>query len=142
MLFIDNATQAKAISVDEALGALRASLSAYQRGDALRRPRLDNIIPASRPKSFFDFSSMEGGDRGGYFALRIKPDIREFPDVMGGTRMKISDGTLEGGAGISAGMQGIQFSAVAGKIYENVRARDSAQSCRRKCMSKIFRPNI
>jgi hypothetical protein len=30
-------------------------------------------------------------------------------------------GTLEGDAGASSGIQGIQFAAVAGKIYENAR---------------------
>jgi alanine dehydrogenase len=87
MLFLDNEVQANSITPGEALDALRAGLGAYQRGDAMRRPRIDNIIPTSRPGSFFDFSSMEGGIRGGYYALRIKPDIREFPSVLGSVRI-------------------------------------------------------
>ncbi|NIO07428.1 MAG: ornithine cyclodeaminase family protein [Deltaproteobacteria bacterium] len=54
------------------------------RGDAIRRPRVDNLIPTNRPDEFFSFSSMEGGMREpGYYALRIKPDIISWPMING-----------------------------------------------------------
>lgn len=88
MLFLNNDDQSKAIEPTEALQALRDALAMFDEGNAVRRPRIDSIIPTSRQGAFFIFSSMEGGIRDGYYALRIKPDIYEFPEVGGVPRLR------------------------------------------------------
>lgn len=78
-IYLSNADQERAITPDEAVLALEAGLRAFARGDAIRRPRIDNVLPTGRPGDHFSFSSMEGGITGGYWALRIKPDISSRP---------------------------------------------------------------
>jgi alanine dehydrogenase len=87
VLFLNNDEQARAITAAEAIDVLEQGIRQMARGDALRRPRIDNLIPTSRPDEFFSFSSMEGGIREpGYYALRIKPEILGWPRVNGAQR--------------------------------------------------------
>jgi alanine dehydrogenase len=75
-LYLSNADQERSIDAAEAIDALERGLCEFQRGNAIRRPRIDNILPTTRADDWFNFSSMEGGFRApGYYALRIKPDI-------------------------------------------------------------------
>ena len=69
--------------------ALFQGLKAYSRGDAAQRPRVDLLAPTSRPGEFSSFSTMDGIIRGGYYALRIKPDILSWP-VINGMRRRIT----------------------------------------------------
>ena len=79
-LFLSNEDQERCIKSPEAINVLENAIRQFARGDAIRRPRIDNLIPTSRPEEFFNFSSMEGGTRyPGYYALRVKPDIVSFP---------------------------------------------------------------
>jgi ornithine cyclodeaminase/alanine dehydrogenase-like protein (mu-crystallin family) len=83
-IFLNNAEQEQCITPAEAIAALEDGLRLFARGDAVRRPRVDCILPTTRPDEFFNFSSMEGGFRApGYYALRIKPDIYSYPIVNG-----------------------------------------------------------
>jgi len=65
------------------IDALYDALKAYSERNAARRPRIDLFAPTSRPEEFACFSSMEGIIRGGYYAIRIKPDIISWPEVNG-----------------------------------------------------------
>jgi ornithine cyclodeaminase/alanine dehydrogenase-like protein (mu-crystallin family) len=86
-LFLNNHDQERSITVKEATDAIADGLRQFANGDAVRRPRIDNFLPTSRPDEFFCFSSMEGGVREpGYYALRIKPDILAWPIVDGKER--------------------------------------------------------
>jgi alanine dehydrogenase len=83
-LYLSNQDQERAITVREAIEVLENGIRQLAHGDAIRRPRIDNLIPTSRPDEFFSFSSMEGGVRDpGYYALRIKPDIISWPTING-----------------------------------------------------------
>ena len=83
-LYLNNQDQEKAIAPKEAIEVLENGIRRLARGDAIRRPRIDNLIPTRRSDEFFSFSSMEGGIRDpGYYALRIKPDIISWPKING-----------------------------------------------------------
>ncbi|MBS37236.1 MAG: hypothetical protein CMO26_15085 [Thiotrichales bacterium] len=86
-LFLNNVDQQRCISVADALSGMEAGMRQMSRGDAIRRPRIDNFLPTSREDEFFCFSSMEGGIREpGYYALRIKPDILYWKQHADGQR--------------------------------------------------------
>jgi alanine dehydrogenase len=83
-IYLDNKSQALAITASEAIEVLEHGIREFARGEALRRPRIDNLIPTRRTEEFFSFSSMEGGIKEpGYYALRIKPDIISWPTIDG-----------------------------------------------------------
>ncbi|MBI4488696.1 MAG: ornithine cyclodeaminase family protein [Deltaproteobacteria bacterium] len=83
-LYLSNQDQERAITANEAINVLENGIRQLAHGDAIRRPRIDNLIPTSRPDECFSFSSMEGGMRDpGYYALRIKPDIISWPIING-----------------------------------------------------------
>src|SRR5215813_5054618 len=83
-LFLSNQEQEKAITAKDAVDALENGIRQFAKGNAIRRPRVDNFIPTRRADQFFGFSSMEGGIREpGYYALRIKPDIISWPTING-----------------------------------------------------------
>ena len=88
-IFLTNEQQAACITAREAVDAMAEGCKQFSLGDAIRRPRIDNYLPTSRPSEHFCFSSMEGGVRSGYYALRIKPDILSWP-VVNGLRRRTS----------------------------------------------------
>ncbi len=89
-LFLSNQEQERSITTQEAIEALESGIRQMARGDAIRRPRIDNLIPSKRPDEFFSFSSMEGGMKEpGYYALRIKPDMISWP-VVNGMRRRVT----------------------------------------------------
>ncbi len=95
-IFLSNEDQEKAITAASAIDALEKGLRQFSRGDAIRRPRIDNFIPSPEPDKFFAFSSMEGGIRDpGYYALRIKPDMISWP-VVNGMRRRVTYNTRPG----------------------------------------------
>jgi len=86
-LYLNNADQERSIQAIDAVNAMERMLRQFSRGDAIRRPRIDNFLPTTRQGEFLCFSSMEGGSRApGYYALRIKPDIISWPEVNGKRR--------------------------------------------------------
>jgi ornithine cyclodeaminase/alanine dehydrogenase-like protein (mu-crystallin family) len=88
-LYLNNDDQQRATGIPEAIEAMERMLRLFARGDAIRRPRIDNYLPSTRADEFFCFSSMEGGSRApGYYALRIKPDIVSWPRVDDKVRRK------------------------------------------------------
>lgn len=90
VLFLNNDVQAQLITSKNAISALLNGLHQFANGNAIRRPRIDNFIPTHRKEEFLCFSSMEGGIREpGYYALRIKPDIRAWP-VTNGVRRSVT----------------------------------------------------
>src|SRR5437868_2804601 len=89
-LLLNNDEQAQCITMAEAIEALENGVRELARGDGVRRPRIDNLLPTARADEFFSFSSMEGGiRRPGYYALRIKPDIVSWP-VVDGMRRRLT----------------------------------------------------
>jgi alanine dehydrogenase len=63
--------------------SLQDGFAAYARGDAVRRPRIDVISPTSREGEFVRFTTADGLIRGGYYALRFKPEVIHWPEVDG-----------------------------------------------------------
>jgi ornithine cyclodeaminase/alanine dehydrogenase-like protein (mu-crystallin family) len=86
-LFLNNQEQERCITPRQAMDALAHGLRQFACGDAIRRPRIDNLLPSVNSDEYFCFSSMEGGIRDpGYYALRIKPDIYAWQNVNGRMR--------------------------------------------------------
>ncbi|MPZ39039.1 MAG: hypothetical protein GEU95_13435 [Rhizobiales bacterium] len=86
-LYLNNQDQERSLQAADAVAAVEEMLRKYAKGDAIRRPRMDNFLPTTRPDEFLCFSSMEGGSRGpGYYALRVKPDIISWPEIDGKRR--------------------------------------------------------
>lgn len=89
MLILNNRELESVCDMRACVEALYQALKAYHQGDAARRPRIDLFAPTSRKDEFACFSSMEGIVRGGYYAIRIKPDIISWPE-MGGLRRRVT----------------------------------------------------
>ncbi|MBI4528667.1 MAG: ornithine cyclodeaminase family protein [Deltaproteobacteria bacterium] len=89
VLLLNNQDLESALDMPSCIEALYQGLKSYGCGDAVRRPRIDLFAPTSRPEEFACFSSMEGVVRGGYYAIRIKPDIVSWPYV-GGLRRRVT----------------------------------------------------
>jgi len=86
-LYLNNDDQQRSTRAIDAVNAMERMLQQFARGDAIRRPRIDNFLPTTRADEFLCFSSMEGGSRApGYYALRIKPDVISWPQVDGKRR--------------------------------------------------------
>lgn len=77
-----------ACDMDNCLDALYQGLQAYSRGDAARRPRIELVTPGPQPDQVCLFSTMDGIIKGGYYAIRIRPEIVSWPKVMGVVRRK------------------------------------------------------
>ena len=89
VLILNNQELESVLDMRSCIDALYQGLRAFGRGDAVRRPRIDLFTPTSRPEQFACFSSMEGVVRGGYYAIRIKPDIVSWP-VVDGLRRRVT----------------------------------------------------
>jgi ornithine cyclodeaminase/alanine dehydrogenase-like protein (mu-crystallin family) len=86
-IFLNNDDQEKSITPESAIDALTRGIRQLAKGDALRRPRVDNLIPTENSENYFSLSSMEGGIRDpGYFAVRLKPDIYGWVEQFGRMR--------------------------------------------------------
>jgi ornithine cyclodeaminase/alanine dehydrogenase-like protein (mu-crystallin family) len=84
-LILNNDDMAKVLTMEITMDALREAYGELARGEAVCRPRIDIHIPTSDPEKTYQWGTMEGGSRAGYFAIRMKSDIvyeREY----GGTR--------------------------------------------------------
>lgn len=75
MLLLNNADVARVLSIDTTIAALESAYRAFVDQDAVCRPRIDIRIPTGDPQRYFQWGTMEGGARCGYFAIRMKSDI-------------------------------------------------------------------
>ena len=89
VLILNNQELESVLDMPSSVDALYKGLKDYGRGDAARRPRVDLFVPSSHADEFACFSSMEGVVRGGYYAVRIKPDIVSWPKV-GSLRRRVT----------------------------------------------------
>ena len=83
MLILNNRDLESVLDMKTCIKSLYEGLRAYSRGDAARRPRIDLFTPTLRPNETACFSSMEGIVKNGYYAIRIKPDIKSWVDIDG-----------------------------------------------------------
>jgi alanine dehydrogenase len=84
VLFINNNEQAASITIPEGISVLKDALRQYDLGNAIRRPRIDSLIPTKRQGEWFDMISLEGGIRDpGYYSVRLIPIIASWPKVDG-----------------------------------------------------------
>jgi len=83
MLILNNRDLENCLEMRACVEALYEGLKAYVSHDAVRRPRMDLFVPTSRSGEFACFSSMDGAIRGGYYAIRIKPDIVSWSEMNG-----------------------------------------------------------
>jgi alanine dehydrogenase len=83
VLILNNKDLESVLDMPTCINSLYEGLRAYNCGDAARRPRIDLFTPTSRPNEVACFSSMEGIVKNGYYAIRIKPDIKVWTEVNG-----------------------------------------------------------
>lgn len=69
-----------------AIDALYEALRAFAAGEAARRPRVDVLAPATDGE-YARFTTADGVVRGGYYALRVKPEVIGWPVVDGVRRL-------------------------------------------------------
>ena len=84
-LILNNDDVAKVLTMEITMDALRVAYEELARGEAVCRPRIDIHIPTSDPDKTYQWGTMEGGSRSGYFAIRMKSDII-YEQEYGGTR--------------------------------------------------------
>ncbi len=70
-----------------AIDALYGSLAAFAAGEAARRPRVDVLAPAGTAGEYARFTTADGVVSGGYYALRVKPEVIHWPVVDGARRL-------------------------------------------------------
>jgi ornithine cyclodeaminase/alanine dehydrogenase-like protein (mu-crystallin family) len=74
-LIINNDDVAQVLTMEITMAALREAYEDLAKGYAVCRPRIDIHIPTSDPEKTYQWGTMEGGSRAGYFAIRMKSDI-------------------------------------------------------------------
>jgi alanine dehydrogenase len=75
------------LSYPHAVDALYDALRAFAAGEAARRPRVDVLAPAAGAGEYARFTTADGVVRGGYYALRVKPEVIHWPVVDGVRRL-------------------------------------------------------
>jgi alanine dehydrogenase len=80
MLFIDNPTVEKVLSMDECIESQDIAFRGLPTGASVHRPRIDVYVPAERTDGYYRWSTMEGASKDlGVFAIRMKSDILYWP---------------------------------------------------------------
>jgi alanine dehydrogenase len=74
-LLINNDVVAKVLTMEDTIAALEEAYRQLAREEAVCRPRIDIQIPTRDPKKVYQWGTMEGGSRAGYFAIRMKSDV-------------------------------------------------------------------
>jgi ornithine cyclodeaminase/alanine dehydrogenase-like protein (mu-crystallin family) len=74
-LLIDNDEVRAVLTMDVTMRALDEAYRRLAAGEAVCRPRIDIQIPTDDAHKTFRWGTMEGGEAGGYFAIRMKSDI-------------------------------------------------------------------
>lgn len=77
MLIINNEQVSQLLSMDECLRAQEEAFAKLPGGGAMHRPRIDMYFPGP-DDGYFRWGSMEGANDG-YFAIRMKSDVIQWP---------------------------------------------------------------
>ncbi len=84
MLIISNDDTARVLTMTDTIRVLEQAYAELATGEAVCRPRIDIHIPTSDPQKTYQWGTMEGGSRSGYFAIRMKSDVI-YEQSYGGT---------------------------------------------------------
>ncbi len=80
MLFIDNETVAKVLSMQECIDVQDTAFRGLPTGASVHRPRIDVYVPTERTDAYYRWGTMEGASKElGVFAIRMKSDILYWP---------------------------------------------------------------
>ncbi|MDA1036150.1 MAG: ornithine cyclodeaminase family protein [Chloroflexi bacterium] len=80
MLFIDNPTVDRVLSMDECIEAQDIAFRGLPSGASVHRPRIDVYVPTDRTDGYYRWGTMEGASKDlGVFAIRMKSDILYWP---------------------------------------------------------------
>ena len=82
-LIINNDMVAELLTMKDTIDALEGAYAALVEGEAVCRPRIDIQIPTSDPHKAYQWGTMEGGQAGGYFAIRMKSDVIQEVEYRG-----------------------------------------------------------
>lgn len=74
-LLINNEVVANVLTMEGTIAALENAYTKLVTGEAVCRPRIDIQIPTKDPRKVYQWGTMEGGSREGYFAIRMKSDV-------------------------------------------------------------------
>lgn len=84
MLIISNDDTARVLTMTYTIRVLEQAYAELATGEAVCRPRINIHIPTSGPQKTYQWGTMEGGSRSGYFAIRMKSDVI-YEQSYGGT---------------------------------------------------------
>ena len=80
MLFIDNDTVSKVLSMSDCIDAQDTAFRGLPTGASVHRPRIDVYVPTEREDDYYRWGTMEGASKElGVFAIRMKSDILYWP---------------------------------------------------------------
>jgi alanine dehydrogenase len=80
MLFIDNATVDRVLSMDACIEAQDIAFRGLPTGASVHRPRIDLYVPTDDTDNYYRWGTMEGASKElGVFAIRMKSDILFWP---------------------------------------------------------------
>lgn len=85
MRILGNDDIRQVLDMGTVMKALEEAYLGVAEGRATCRPRIDIDIPTSDPDKLYRWGTMEGGARGGYFAIRMKSDILYWQTAPDGT---------------------------------------------------------
>jgi len=74
-LLINNEVVASVLTMEDTIRALENAYAKLARQEAVCRPRIDIQVPTKDPNKIYQWGTMEGGSRDGYFAIRMKSDV-------------------------------------------------------------------
>lgn len=78
MLIIDNQTVTDLLTMDDCIRVQEEAFKKLPTGGAIHRPRIDMYFPSDREDGYYRWGTMEGANDG-YFAIRMKSDVIEWP---------------------------------------------------------------
>ena len=82
-LLLNNTVVQQVLTLPMTIEALERAYRDLITREAVCRPRIDIRIPTASPGRFYQWGTMEGGSTAGYFAIRMKSDVREEREVDG-----------------------------------------------------------
>jgi len=81
MLFIDNETVRRVLSIGDAIDSQDEAFRGLIDGASIHRPRIDMYVPTGREDDYYRWGTMEGASRDlGVFAIRMKSDVISWPE--------------------------------------------------------------
>jgi alanine dehydrogenase len=78
LLIIDNQTVTDLLTMDDCIRVQENAFKKLPTGGAIHRPRIDMYFPSDREDGYYRWGTMEGANDG-YFAIRMKSDVIEWP---------------------------------------------------------------